>query len=128
VDIAVTSDPLVSIIDDDAWSREGIKDLVSSLGYRTAAFASAEEFVRSEDLESTSCVISDLHMPGLNGLDLQDYLAKRGRKTPVILVTAFPDEKKRALAFSAGAYGFLTKPFDEKSLVGCLTAAFAASH
>ncbi len=115
--------PMISIIDDDIWAREGIRDLVASLGYRTLTFASAEEFLESGCVETTTCVISDLQMPGMSGLDLQQQVADRQPKLSVILVTAYPDEKSRVRALDAGAHGFLTKPFDEKCLMQCLTAA-----
>jgi FixJ family two-component response regulator len=117
---------IVSIIDDDVWAREGIKDLVASLGYRTLTFASAEEFLESGFVETTTCLISDLQMPGINGLDLQQRLIERGKSPIVILVTAYPDEKSRARALNAGAVGFLTKPFDEKCLIQCLVEAAGA--
>jgi FixJ family two-component response regulator len=110
-------------VDDDTWAREGIKDLVASLGYQTLTFASAEEFLESGCVESTTCVISDLQMPGLSGLDLQQRLANRQPPTSIILVTAYPDEECRARALAAGARGFLIKPFDEKCLRQCLTEA-----
>jgi FixJ family two-component response regulator len=119
----VPAPPTISIIDDDPWAREGIRDLVSSLGYRTLAFASAEEFLNSGQVEMTTCVVSDLQMPGLSGLDLQQRLVGRQPKPSVILVTAYPDEKCRSRALDAGAHGFLTKPVDEESLMRCLTDA-----
>jgi FixJ family two-component response regulator len=114
---------LISIIDDDAWSRGGIRDLVLSLGYRAEAFASAEQFEESGRINDTSCVISDLQMPGLSGLDLQDRLQAQGHRTPIIFVTAYPDEKHRRRALSSGAAGFLSKPFEEGALIQCLEAA-----
>ena len=115
--------PTISVVDDDPWAREGIRDLVASLGYRTLTFASAEEFLESGCVERTTCVISDLQMPGLSGLDLQRRLASQLRQPSVILVTAYPDDKSRALALRAGAHGFLAKPFDERQLIECLTSA-----
>ncbi len=85
--------PTISIIDDDTWARDGIKDLVASLGYRTLTFASAEEFLESGCIEMTTCIISDLQMPGLSGLDLQEQIAHLHPRLSVILVTAYPDEK-----------------------------------
>jgi FixJ family two-component response regulator len=114
---------MISIVDDDIWSRQGINDLVTSMGYRTATFASAEEFLDSACLRETACVISDVQMPGLSGLDLQDRLANQGHCISFILVTAFPDDQCRTRALAAGAAGFLTKPFDGESLLRCLTAA-----
>lgn len=115
--------PTISIVDDDAWAREGIKDLVASLGYHTLTFASAEEFLESGCVETTTCVISDLQMPGLSGLDLQQRLVGWANGPSIILVTAYPDEKIRMRALDAGAYGFLTKPLDENALMQCLTKA-----
>jgi FixJ family two-component response regulator len=122
----VSAIPIISIVDDDPWAREGIKDLIVSLGYRTLTFASAEEFLESGFVETTTCVICDLQMPGLSGLDLQRSLINRVNGPSVILVTAYPDERCRAQALGAGAFGFLTKPFDEKCLIQCL--AKAAGH
>ena len=118
----------ISIIDDDTWAREGIRDFVASLGYRTLTFASADEFVNSGRIAETNCVISDVQMPGLSGLDLQDYLAGCGHGTPIIFLTAYPDERSRARALGAGARGFLVKPFDDKSLIQCLNAAVGSSN
>ena len=115
--------PTISIIDDDVFAREGVRDFVASLGYRTLTFPSADEFVKSGRIDETNCVISDVQMPGLSGLDLQDYLAGRGHGTPIIFLTAYPDERSRVRALGAGALGFLIKPFDDKSLIRCLNAA-----
>jgi FixJ family two-component response regulator len=119
---------MISIVDDDVFAREGIKNLVNSMGYRTTTFASAEEFLTSVAIRDTACVIADLQMPGLSGLDLQDRLVKRGYQMPFIMVTGFPDERYRTRALAAGATGFLTKPFDGQSLLRCLTAAVGHAH
>jgi tungstate transport system substrate-binding protein len=118
---------LISIVDDDALARDGICELVESLGYKTNAFESAEDFLKSSMVAGTKCLITDLQMPGLSGLELQEALQSRGYHTPVILITAFPSEKHRTRALEKGAAGFLSKPFDEASLIKCLTAAIAAS-
>jgi FixJ family two-component response regulator len=115
--------PLVSIVDDDAWARDGIRDLVLSLGYRALTFASAQQFIDSGCIGATSCLITDLQMPGLNGFDLQQRLQTAGHRTPIIFVTAYPEERHRARALNAGAIAFLTKPFDEQSLVDSLAVA-----
>ena len=115
--------PLISIIDDDALARDGIRELVESLGYKATTFESAKHFLKSSMLADTACLITDLQMPGLNGLELQEALASQGYHTPVILITAFPNEKHRSRALDNGAVGFLSKPFDEASLIKCLTAA-----
>ena len=117
---------LISIIDDDALARDGIRELVESLGYRTATFQSAEDFLRSSMVADTACLITDLQMPGLSGLELQEALRSQGYHTPVILITAFPNEQHRTCALDNGAVGFLSKPFDEASLIKCLSAAITA--
>ena len=115
--------PLISIVDDEALARDGIGALVESLGYKAVAFISAEHFLRSDVIAETTCLITDMQMPGLNGLELQEALRSQGYETPVIVITAYPDEKYRTRAFANGAVGFLSKPFDEKSLIECLTVA-----
>jgi FixJ family two-component response regulator len=114
---------MISIVDDDALAREGIRQLVEALGYRAVTFSSAEHFLKSSVIAETTCLITDVQMPGLNGLELQDALQSRGYQTPVILITAYPNEKHRARALHNGAVGFLHKPFDEKSLMESLTTA-----
>jgi len=114
---------MVSIVDDDPLAREGIKELVESLGYKALAFVSAQDFLQSGAIAETGCLITDLQMPGLNGLELQERLQAGGYDTPVILITAYPDEKHRGRAMSAGAIGFLSKPFEEQSLLECLSIA-----
>ena len=115
--------PLISIVDDDALARDGIRELIESLGYRAVTFISAEHFLQSGLIAETTCLITDLQMPGLNGLELHEALRSQGYQTPVILITAFPSEKHRMRAFDNGAVGFLSKPFDEDALIECLNAA-----
>ncbi len=119
----MSDDALISIIDDDALARDGIRELVESLGYRAVAFSSAEHFLESSMIAETMCVITDVQMPGLNGLELQEALQSQGRPIPVILITAYPNEKQRTRALNRGAVGFLSKPFNEETLISCLTAA-----
>ena len=119
--------PLISIVDDDALARDGIRELVESLGYRTSIFESAEGFLQSSIVAETACLISDLQMPGLSGLELQEALRSQGFHTPVILITAFSNEKHRTRAIDNGAVGFLSKPFEEASLIKCLTTAITTS-
>jgi FixJ family two-component response regulator len=116
---------MISIIDDDRFARDAIGDLVQSLGYEVETFESAERFLESGRLAETSCLITDLHMPGLDGLGLQSRLVADGDCTPVIFVTAFPEEKFPERAISARAVGFLSKPFDESSLIHCLETALS---
>jgi FixJ family two-component response regulator len=114
---------MISIVDDDKSVREAAKALVRSLGYATATFASAEEFLESGRLCDTACLITDVQMPGMSGVDLQSHLMANGHRTPVIFVTAYPEESVRVRALDAGAFGFLGKPFNEASLVACLNRA-----
>jgi FixJ family two-component response regulator len=119
---------LISIVDDDEEMREATKGLIRSLGYQVATFASAEEFLQSDSLDSTSCLIADVQMPGLSGIDLQRDLIARGVKMPTIFITAFPEEGTRDSALTAGAFGYLGKPFSETSLLKCLNRALASSY
>jgi FixJ family two-component response regulator len=121
------SAPLISIVDDDESMRESTKGLVRSLGYQAAAFASAEEFIQSDSLDNTSCLIADVQMPGLSGIDLQRWLIDRGVQMPTIFITAFPEEVTRLRAVKAGAVGYLGKPFSEESLLKCLDTALGSS-
>ncbi len=114
---------LISIIDDDRSVREAIEGLIRSLGYPTIAFGSAEEYLDSGRIDDTACIITDLQMPGLSGIDLQRRLIADGHRTPVIIVTAFASDLVRKHALDAGAYGFLSKPFDESSLITCIDRA-----
>jgi FixJ family two-component response regulator len=114
---------IIAVIDDDASVRVGTENLLSSLGYTVHTFASAEEFLRSRLRNDTSCVIADVRMPGMSGIDLQALLLAQGQGVPFIFITAFSEEVARTQAMSAGAICFLTKPFDKGSLVRCLDAA-----
>jgi FixJ family two-component response regulator len=115
--------PIVSIIDDDASVRDATDALVRSLGYTARSFASAEDFLRSAAADDTSCVIADVQMPGMSGIELQSALIARGYRLPIIFITAFPEEGTRARALAAGAICFLTKPFDGATLISCLEMA-----
>jgi FixJ family two-component response regulator len=118
------ADPkVISIIDDDASVLAAADNLLRSLGYNVYTFVSAEEFVRSAHLNDTSCVIADVQMPGMSGVDLQARLLTQGYRVPFIFITAFPEDTVRARALKAGAICFLTKPFDRLTLIKCLDAA-----
>jgi FixJ family two-component response regulator len=121
----LSNPPVISIIDDDGSVRAATCNLVRSLGYVVHPFASAEEFLRSPGLDDTSCIITDVRMPAMSGLELQAQLLANGRRFPVIFVTAFSVESDRARALRAGATCFLIKPFDGEALIGCLEAALA---
>ena len=115
---------MISIVDDDESVRESTKALVRSLGYSARTFASAEEFLDSHP-DETSCLILDVQMKGLSGVELLERLIAEGRRTPIIFVTAFPDERIRNHVLDAGAIGFLRKPFSDEKLTRCLDTALA---
>jgi FixJ family two-component response regulator len=114
---------LISIVDDDALARDGIAALVESLGYNVITFTSAEHFLGSDVIAETTCLITDMQMPGLSGLELQEALQSQGHQTPVIVITGYPNEKHQTRARENGAIGYLSKPFDEQTLIDCLTVA-----
>jgi FixJ family two-component response regulator len=114
---------VISIIDDDASVRTATDNLLRSLGYTVCTFVSAEEFLRSARLNDTSCVIADVQMPGMSGVELQARLLTQGYRLPFIFITAFPEKTIRARALKAGAICFLTKPFDRLTLIKCLDTA-----
>jgi FixJ family two-component response regulator len=114
---------MISIVDDDTSVRDAANLLLKSLGYATATFASAEEFLRSGRLHDTACLITDVQMPGMDGVELQNHLISNGDCTPVIFVTAYPNETTRERVLGAGAVGYLSKPFREENLIECLGKA-----
>ncbi len=115
--------PVSSIIDDDGSVRKATDRLVRSLGFIAYTFASADEFLKSPYVTHTSCLIVDVRMPSMTGLQLQSILLGKGLKTPMIFITAFPEESERASALEAGAVDFLSKPFDGKTMIRSLAAA-----
>ena len=118
---------MIAIVDDDEPVRVAMKSLVRSLGYNASTFGSAEEFLNSEQVDDTSFLITDLHMPGLSGLDLQDRLIAKGLRIPIIFITGFPDYTARARAMRAGALAFLTKPINQHDLIDHLETALKAA-
>ena len=114
---------MIVIVDDDESMREATKFLVISLGYSVRTFASAEEYLASDHVSATSCLISDLRMPGMSGVELQKRLIADGHRIPVIFMTAFFEKEIRARALRAGAFGFLSKPFEDQCLIKCLDKA-----
>jgi FixJ family two-component response regulator len=111
---------LISIVDDDEAVREATKGLMKSLGLSAHTFACAEDFLSSNRLDRTACLIADVQMPGMSGLDLYRQLCATGKPIPTILITAYPDDNARARALSAGVICYLIKPFDEDDLLQCL--------
>jgi FixJ family two-component response regulator len=119
---------IISIVDDDASARVATDRLVRSLGWRARTFASCEEFLQSPQLEDTQCLVTDVQMPRVDGLELQRRLSAQGRRIPIIFMTAFPDEATRTRALAAGAVCFLTKPFDASTLSECIETALRRSR
>ena len=118
---------MISIIDDDEFMLDAVKNLVRSLGYEATVFSSAEDYLRSEHVRDSACVISDLQMPGMSGADLQDRLITNGLCTPMIFMTAYFDEQVRRRVLDCGAFGVLSKPFDDECLIKCIDEALKNS-
>jgi FixJ family two-component response regulator len=114
---------MISIIDDDRSVREGVKSLIRSIGYDAATFASAEEYLESESVRDSECVITDLQMPGMTGIDLQDKLIADGYCKPIIFMSALSEEEAGARAMDTEVFGFLRKPFSDDRLIDCLDRA-----
>ncbi len=117
---------MIAIVDDDDSFRRATMSFVRSLGYAVLQFASAEAFLKSDQLHDADCLISDVQMPGMNGVELQGKLNDQGHRLPIIFVTAFPEMKARARALAAGAICFLGKPFNDEVLITCLNEALGA--
>ena len=117
--------PLISIVDDDESVREALWGLVRSVGFAVNTFASAEEFLNSDHLGNADCLILDVCMPGMGGIELQRQLVAGRHEVPVIFITAHEDESMRAQAIRGGAEAFLIKPFSEESLLGAINAALS---
>ena len=119
---------IISIVDDDASQRTATARLLRSMGFAAYAFASAREFLLSPRLSDTACLIADVEMPGMSGVKLQEQLIAQGNTTPMIFITAFPEDRIREQAMRAGAIGFLAKPFDETQLLECVERALTRSR
>lgn len=113
----------VAVVEDDVSLREATKRLLRLLGYATDSFASAEDFLSSGHVHDTSCLITDVDLPGMSGVELQSRLTSDGHRMPVIFITAFPDEAIRARVLSRGALCYLSKPLEEQSLIAWLDQA-----
>ena len=116
---------LISVVDDDESIRRTTKLLIESFGYRAAVFESAENFLRSGQLHGTACLVVDINMPGINGLQLQSQLTAQGCSIPIIFITAYGNEESRRQALQAGAVAFLDKPFSDKQLLKYIRTAFS---
>jgi FixJ family two-component response regulator len=114
---------MISIIDDDRSIREAVRSLIRSLGYEAVAFSSAEEYLRSDRVADSECIITDLQMPGMTGIDLQNRLIEGGYRKPVILMSALSAEEAGPHAMEAASCRFLRKPFSDERLIECLDRA-----
>jgi FixJ family two-component response regulator len=117
--------PTVAVVDDDEAVRDALRNLLASLDLGVATFISAEEFLASPACREAACLITDVQMPGMSGLDLQRRLAGSGNRIPVILITAFPRDHLRQQAEAEGAFGFFAKPFDGRLMIDCIERALA---
>ena len=114
--------PLISIVDDDESLRNALDDLVRSAGFRAQGFPSAEAFLNSPHARDTACLILDVRMPGMNGLELQRKIVAAKWQIPIIFITSHADDDARARALEAGAAGFLYKPFRDDELLNAMEA------
>ena len=114
---------LVSVVEDDRFFRESMRRLMRSLGYSVAAFPTPADFLASPRVAETACLIADVHMPVMTGLELHRRLIEAGYAIPTILVTAYPDEDVKARALKDGVVGYLRKPVDQEHLLRCVRAA-----
>jgi FixJ family two-component response regulator len=114
---------LISIVDDDEPYRESMRKLVMLLGFTVETFPSAADFLASHLLPETACLVADIHMPGMTGIELHGRLIKLGYAIPTILVTAYPDEAVKDRALKDGVFCYLSKPVDDGELEGCLRTA-----
>lgn len=118
--------PVIAIVDDDDSFRRATMSFIRSLGYAVLQFSSAEAFLKSDQWHDADCPISDVQLPGMNGVDLQGKLIDQGHRLPIIFVTGFPEMKARARALAAGAICFLGKPFNDELLTTRLNEALGA--
>jgi FixJ family two-component response regulator len=119
---------IVMIVDDDDSVRKAARRLIRSYGLAVDTFASANQFLASGRLKETACLVLDVHMPGMSGLELQSHLSAAGVAIPIIFITALANEAARAQALQAGAFGYLIKPFEEDDLLDCINRALHRSQ
>jgi FixJ family two-component response regulator len=119
--------PVIAVVDDDTAVRTGIDSLIRSLGWRACLFASAMAFLDSDCLHQVDCLITDVQMPGMSGLQLHEQLTAKGMAIPTLFITAFPEDSIRRRAMTGSAVGFLAKPFSAQALIDCLESALPDS-
>jgi len=119
---------LVSVVEDDQYFRESMRRLMRSLGYTVEAFSSAADFLASPRLSETACLIADVNMPAMTGVELHKHLIDAGHAIPTVLVTAYPNDLDRARALDDGVVCYLRKPVDEQRFIRCLRAALTSGE
>ena len=119
--------PLIVVVDDDDALRNSLDDLLQSVGFRVQGFASAEAFLQAQHAPETACLLLDVRLPGMNGLELQRQLGGTHRRIPIIFITAYADDAMRAQALAAGAVAVLSKPCREEDLLNAIEAALTPS-
>lgn len=119
--------PLITVVDDDESVRESLPDLLKEFGFEAQTFSSAEEFLASESVSDTSCLVLDVSMPGMTGPDLQRELTRRDQSIPIVFITARRDETVRPRLIAAGAVDCLFKPFEPTDLLQALNTALRAN-
>jgi FixJ family two-component response regulator len=117
----------IAVVDDDRSVREALENLISSVGYEVDLFKSAKGFLESTAIHDADCLVLDLQMPGMSGMELQQKLREQGRGVPIIFITAHGDNTARGEALAAGAVAFLDKPFQEEVLLGAINSAIGKS-
>ena len=122
-EVGLSTQNLISIIDDDEGMREAIRGLMRSLGFAVAAFPSAVDFLEYSNFRETSCLIADVQMTGMTGIELYSRLRESGYAIPTVLITAYPNDSVRARVLSDGVICYLSKPFDDDALLGCIYSA-----
>jgi FixJ family two-component response regulator len=115
--------PMIAVVDDDEFVRKSVASLLRASGFAPEAFPNADAFLKSDAPRRAACLVADVHMPGMNGLELQSHLARAGNTVPTVLITASPDEDTRDRALKAGVISYLAKPFDDDELLECIELA-----
>jgi FixJ family two-component response regulator len=124
----VANPPMISIVDDDDSVRESLQRLMRSVGFAVNVFASAEEFLDSDQLRYTHCLILDVRLPGMDGLELQRHLAASHSEIPIIFITSYEDDEARARALNTGAVDYFLKPFDDEDLLNAIDVALKSNR
>jgi FixJ family two-component response regulator len=124
----VQKTPMISIVDDDRAVREGLTNLIKSMGFGAESYSSASGFLKSADRRIMSCLIADVKMPEMSGLELHDRLVKSGDIIPTILITAFPNDRDRKRASRSGVICYMAKPFNDDDLLACIRSALESAR